>query len=68
MSPQKMFQSCGSSSIAVARINRPMRVTRQSSATACIGPTAPAKPAPATLRPITASRAGTAATSADRTA
>ena len=30
MSPRKMFQSCGSSSIAVARMNRPMRVTRGS--------------------------------------
>ena len=30
MSPRKMFQSCGSSSIAVARSRRPTRVTRGS--------------------------------------
>ncbi len=33
MSPRRMFQSCGSSSIAVARMSRPMRVTRGSFST-----------------------------------
>src|SRR5947209_9192153 len=38
MSPTKMFQSCGSSSIAVARRNLPTRVIRGSCAEACTGP------------------------------
>ena len=38
MSPMKMFKSCGSSSIAVARSHRPTRVTRGSSSDAWTGP------------------------------
>ena len=38
MSPRKMFHSCGNSSIAVARMNRPMRVTRGSCSVACNAP------------------------------
>src|SRR5437763_1235721 len=38
MSPTKIFQSCGSSSSAVARSSRPTRVTRASFSVACTGP------------------------------
>jgi hypothetical protein len=40
MSPRTIFQSCGSSSIAVARMNVPMRVTRGSCCEAWTAPVA----------------------------
>src|SRR4029453_10547474 len=38
MSPEKMFHNCGSSSIAVARSRRPIRVIRGSFSVAWTGP------------------------------